>query len=53
MDREADRAAVDLIELDREAWNLPRSLKRSETSQAPFSAHSAREDKTEPEPEAA
>jgi hypothetical protein len=53
MDREAEKAAVDVMELDRQAWNLPRPLKRPETSQAPFSVQSGREDKSDPEPEAA
>jgi hypothetical protein len=53
MDREAEQAAIDQLELDRQAWNLPRPLKRPLPSQAPFSVQSGREDKTEPEPEAA
>ena len=54
MERHADKTATaDVLELDRQAWNLPRPLKRPESYQAPFSVRVGREDKTEPEPEAA
>ena len=54
MERDADKTATaDVLELDRQAWNLPRPLKRPESYQAPFSVRVGREDKTEPEPEAA
>jgi anti-anti-sigma factor len=54
VDRETETRAVDLAELDYEAWNLPRPVKVAQTSlQAPFSVQSGREDKSEPEPEAA
>jgi hypothetical protein len=54
MDRETEKLEVDVVELDRQAWNLPRPLKPPHTSsQAPFSVQSGREDKAEPEPEAA
>ena len=53
MEREAERVAVDEYELDRQAWSLPRPLKWPQTSQAPFSVQSRREDKAEPEREAA
>jgi hypothetical protein len=48
MDREAERLAVDVTELDRQA-----GIFLPETSQAPFSVQSGRENKHEPEPEAA
>ena len=41
------------LELDRQAWNLPRPPKQTQTAQAPFSVQSGREDKTEPDNEAA
>jgi hypothetical protein len=41
------------LERDRQAWNLPRPLERPQSSQAPFSVRSGREDKTESELEAA
>jgi hypothetical protein len=53
MDREADKSAADRLELDRRAWNLPLPVERPESSQAPSSVQSGREDKREPEPEAA
>jgi anti-anti-sigma factor len=54
MDRETETRAVDLAELDYTAWNLPRPAKFVQSSsQAPFSVQSGREDKSEPEPEAA
>jgi hypothetical protein len=53
MDRNADKVALDELELDRQAWNLPRPLKRPQPSQAPSSVQPGREDKPEPEPEAA
>jgi anti-anti-sigma factor len=54
MDRETETPALDLDELDYRAWNLPRPINVAQpSSQAPFSVQSGREDKTEPEPEAA
>jgi anti-anti-sigma factor len=54
MDRETETRDVDLAELDYIAWNLPRPMKVAQhSSQAPFSVQSGREDKAEPEPEAA
>lgn len=50
---ERDEQKADVYELDRRAWNLPRPLKRPDISQAPFSVKVGREDKSEPEPEAA
>jgi hypothetical protein len=41
------------LELDIQAWNLPRPAKRPQSAQAPSSVQSGREDKTESEPEAA
>ena len=41
------------LDLDGQAWNLPRPVKPAQSSQAPFSVQSGREDKSEPEPEAA
>jgi anti-anti-sigma factor len=41
------------LELDGRAWNLPRPVNPPQSSQAPFSVQAGREDKTEPEPEAA
>jgi hypothetical protein len=49
----ADKAALEVLELDRQAWNLPRPVNPPPTPQAPFSVQSGREDKSEPEPEAA
>ena len=51
--RETDADAPDRLELDRRAWNRPRPLERPQSSQAPFSVQVGREDKTEPETEAA
>jgi anti-sigma B factor antagonist len=54
MDREPEKLAVDVAELDHAAWNLPRPAKGARISpQAPFSVQSGREDKTEPEPKTA
>jgi hypothetical protein len=53
MVRETGADAPDKIELARRAGNLPRPLERPESSQAPFSVQSGREDKTEPEHQAA
>ena len=59
MDRETRNIAVDVAGLDHAerdyiAWNLPRPATGAQTSpQAPFSVQSEREDKAEPEPEAA
>jgi anti-anti-sigma factor len=53
-DRETEKLAVDVAELDHAAWNLPRPAKGAQTSpQAPFSVQSGREDTTEPESDAA
>ena len=41
------------LELDRQAWNLPRPTKQMQTAQTPFSVQSGREDKTESESQAA
>ena len=53
MERDSDNATQDVYELDRRAWNLPRAMKGPQISQTPFSVQSEREDKSEPEPEAA
>ena len=53
MERDSDKAVHDVYELDRRAWNLPRPLSRPQSSQTPLSVQSEREDKSEPEPEAA
>jgi hypothetical protein len=54
MDHDAEKIALaDVLELDRRAWNLPRPVKPPQNPQAPFSVQSGREDKSEPEPEAA
>jgi hypothetical protein len=48
-----EEPAVDTLELDRQAWNLPRPVKRPPTSAPSFSVQSEREDKTEAATEAA
>ena len=53
MNREADKVALDLLELDRQAWNLPRPVNPPKSSPAPFSVQSEREDNSTPEREAA
>jgi hypothetical protein len=53
MKSQPEQVTVDVDELDRQAWNLPVPAKPPKASQAPFSVQSGREDKTEPESEAA
>ena len=53
MESQPKQVTVDAYELDRQAWNLPLPAKRPKGPQAPFSVQSGREDKTEPESEAA
>ena len=53
MDSQPDQVTLDVYELDRQAWNLPVPAKRPKSPQAPFSLQSGREDKSEPESEAA
>jgi hypothetical protein len=53
MTSQPEQVTVDVRELDRRAWNLPLPQKRPQAPQAPFSVQSRREDKSEPEPEAA
>jgi len=50
MKAEDDKTTRDTYELDREAWNLPRPVKRPQTRS---SVQSEREDDHESEPEAA
>jgi hypothetical protein len=52
--RDTDEITLaDDLELNRQAWNLPRPTKQMQAPQAPFSVQSGREDKIESEPEAA
>lgn len=53
MEPQSETATTDKFELDRLAWNLPRPMKRPQTSQLPFSVQSEREDESEAETEAA
>ena len=53
MESRREDVTPDAHALDRKAWNLPLPQKRPQTSQAPFSVQSGREDQTEPETEAA
>jgi hypothetical protein len=53
MDPRPEKLTPDVYELDRQAWNLPLPPKRPQTSQAPSSVQSGREDKTEAETKAA
>jgi hypothetical protein len=53
MTSQPEQKTVDVYELDCRAWNLPLPVKPLTAPQAPFSVQSGREDKAEPEPEAA
>jgi hypothetical protein len=52
-ERELERSPLDEATLDRKAWNLRNPAKRPQIPQAPSSVRLGREDKTEPESEAA
>ena len=53
MERERDELTPDEYELDRQAWNLPRPVKKPQPKQSLFSVPFGREDKAETEIEAA